>query len=431
MSKDMSNGADAFEHALKRSLDSYEVPFNSADWALLERELDKGAGMGRKASAGLLALLIGGGLALASTVFVMTNSNGSEGDSIAQAGPVTEASGNPEMTVQAATGDAVDLQEGVLPSGPAGDAVPDEQKEGRSPKRQMVSMKVVAVEPAPIKVAGNQNSSSIPTAPKQASTEIGIRPSMVEGCPGSEVLFTVQNAPDASEVKGVLWNFGDGSFSVDHTPSHVFTKAGRFEVTLSYSTNKGSLIQKPVTDVIVIHEVPQASYVPIKQDDPDKVPSVHFENKSLGGVSYLWDFGDGHTSTLRIPSHVYKTKGTYHTSLTVTNAIGCVDRTERNVKIEEDYNLHAAHAFSPNGDGLDDNFIPDALTTLGVRFHMRIHDPNNGQLLFETEDAKRPWNGRIGGRGEACASGDYLWVVEMKDGEKLGGTYTGTVSLVR
>lgn len=426
MTKDMGNGTDAFEHALKRSLDSYEVPYNSADWSLLERELDKGTGLGRKASTGLLALLLGGGLALATTVYVIYSADsGSQQQQAQQGSEANQATSSYPLVHLPREGGE---QPAATQEVPDEAAIPAFQLEQPSAP---VSGEQVATERRQSKSTLGQEVAAATATPKPASTEIGIRPSMVEGCPGSEVLFTVQNAPDASEVKGVLWNFGDGSFSVDPNPSHVFTKAGRFEVTLSYSTNKGSLIQKPVTDVIVIHEVPVASFVPIRQDDPDKVPSVHFENKSLGGVSYLWDFGDGHTSTLRIPSHVYKTKGNYQASLTVTNAIGCVDRAERTLKIEEDYNLNAAHAFSPNGDGLDDNFIPDALTSLGVRFHMRIHDPNTGQLLFETEDAKRPWNGRIGGRGEACASGDYLWVVEMKDGEKLGGTYNGTVSLVR
>ncbi|MCB9184973.1 MAG: PKD domain-containing protein [Flavobacteriales bacterium] len=425
----MGNGTDAFEHALKRSLDSYEVPFNSADWALLERELDKGAGMGRRASTGLLALLFGGGLALATTVYLMASHQDEGSQALAHQEQVSDAGVNSPPTELAAKPAVPEMAAVEAPEPGRMAAHEEDAHNAASPAGKATTAKNTSNGHAAATIPLEAAQAAAPS--KTASTEIGIRPSMVEGCPGSEVLFTVQNAPDASEVKGVLWNFGDGSFSVDQTPSHVFTKAGRFEVTLSYSTSRGSLIQKPVTDVIVIHEVPEASFVPIKQDDPEKVPSVHFENKSLGGVSYLWDFGDGHTSTLRIPSHVYKTKGNYPVSLTVTNAIGCVDRTERNVKIEEDYNLHAPHAFSPNGDGLDDSFIPDALTTLGVRFHMRVHDPVTGQLLFETSDPKRPWNGRVGGKGEPCASGDYLWMVEMKDGEKLGGTYTGTVSLVR
>ena len=101
------------------------------------------------------------------------------------------------------------------------------------------------------------------------------------------------------------------------------------------------------------------------------------------------------------------------------------------VRIKEDYNLLAAPAFSPNGDGVEENFIPEALKTLNRRFRMTVVDPATGALLFETNDAKRPWNGRVNGTGAPCATGDYVWMVEMKDGEALGGTYNGTVSLLR
>jgi gliding motility-associated-like protein len=132
-----------------------------------------------------------------------------------------------------------------------------------------------------------------------------------------------------------------------------------------------------------------------------------------------------------VPNHVYKTKGTYTATLVVTNAAGCTDRTERTIRIDEDYNLLAARSFSPNSDGVEDNFMPDALKDLHVRFRMTVVDPITGQIIFETTDANRPWNGRVAGKGDACPAGDYVWMVEMKDGEKLGGSYTGTVSLLR
>ncbi|MBK9176077.1 MAG: PKD domain-containing protein [Flavobacteriales bacterium] len=415
----MKNGPDAFERTLRESLDAYEVPYNSADWSQLERELNKGTGLTRSSSAGLLALLLGGTLALATTAYLMINSPEPTGNGRAvavmstqpeQAQPRYEQQAQPQTHVVPDQLDAASTK-----------AAPTERATNDAGK-PLIPARANASE-APVEP---------PKSSKPATSEIGIRPSMLEGCPGSQIVFTVDNAPDANEVKGVLWNFGDGSFSVDPTPTHTFTKSGRFEVTLSYSTNKGSLIQKPVTDVIVIHEVPKASFVHLWMGgDEDKVPYMHFEPKSAGAVSYLWDFGDGSTSSLRIPSHVYKAKGTYPVSLVVTNAIGCTDRTERTVTIDEDYNLMAAPAFSPNGDGVDDDFIPDALPKLGLRFQMRVHHPVTGQLLYETNDPKRPWNGRIGGRGEPCPSGNYLWMVEMKDGDKVGGSYTGTVSLVR
>lgn len=47
-----------------------------------------------------------------------------------------------------------------------------------------------------------------------------------------------------------------------------------------------------------------------------------FTNTSTNGTSYLWDFGDGATSTEENPSHVYQSAGTYSVSLTVTNDCG-------------------------------------------------------------------------------------------------------------
>ena len=87
--------------------------------------------------------------------------------------------------------------------------------------------------------------------------------------------------------------------------------------------------------------------------------------------------------------------------------------------------------FSPDGNGVDDLFIPEALKSLGVKFHMSVFDARSGQLVYETSDPQRPWNGRIANKGEECSTGDYMWMVEMRDGEKLGGTYNGTVSLLR
>lgn len=415
------NGLNAFERTVKDSLEPYEVPYNSADWAQLERKMDQGKLTHRVSRSGLYALLLGGSIAAASSFHVLVS-------------PVNS-------TVELAGPARIDATLPV-PSGPVAETRPSlvtqiahEHSEAKSSTPEVTVTSPSTVDPN-IRPKASKPAVGVPA--KAEPTNDGgrkvadgpvVRPSITEGCPGTLIEFAAQNLPE----KGIyLWNFGDGSFSNNPTPSHAFSKSGSFEVMLSHSSPGGGTIQnKPATDRIVIHEAPEASFNLLKQEYDNTVPSVHFENRSLGGSSYVWDFGDGATSTIAHPDHVYKKEGMYQVSLTVTNANGCVDRTERTVRIDSDYDLLAPKTFSPNADGVDDVFMPEALKTLGVKFHMSIFDSKSGKLVYETSDAQRPWNGKVFNRGEACVSGDYVWMVEMRDGEKLGGTYNGAIDLVR
>ncbi len=414
-------GLNAFERTVKDSLEPYEVPYNSADWAQLERMMDQGKLTHRVSRSGLYALLLGGSIAAASSFYVL----------IAPVNATEELAGltNVDVTIPA-------------PAAPSADPTPSRvaevpQESGiQQPSTQTASVSTPSsngANNAP-KASGTAVVARVETEPsKEAGRKVAdgpvVLPSVTEGCPGTLIEFAAQNVPE----KGIyLWNFGDGSFSNKPTPNHAFSKSGSFEVMLSHSSpGGGNIHNKPAADRIVIHEAPEASFNLLKQEYDNTVPSVHFENRSLGGSSYVWEFGDGASSTIAHPDHVYKKEGMYQVSLTVTNANGCVDRAERTVRIDADYALLAPKTFSPNADGVDDVFMPEALKTLGVKFHLSIFDSKSGELVYETSDAQRPWNGRISNRGEACVSGDYVWMVEMRDGEKLGGTYNGAVDLVR
>ena len=411
----MMNAHDAFERSLKKALEPYEVPYNSADWSQLEARMDKAQPAAWRSSLGLYALLLGGTVALGTTIFLLTTTMNTDGGT-AQIGSDTAV--QPAATADLASTPIRNVEADVM-----------------EPTSVLSQATETLVSSAPEAPAGGKRTphppaeTSTPVIAETLNKEVSIRPSISEGCPGTAITFAVNNMPD----EGIyLWNFGDGSFSNQSRPSHVFSKAGTFDVMLSHSSIGGGTIQnKPASDRIVIHEIPEASFKFLKQEYDNTVPSVHFENRSQGAVSYHWDFADGQTSDIAHPDHIFKKAGDHTVVLTVTNAQGCTDRSERTIHIDADYNLLATKTFSPNGDGVDDVFIPEALRTLGVRFKLSIHDPRTGQLVYETADVQRPWNGRIANKGEWCNSGDYVWMVEMKDGEKLGGTYNGTIALLR
>lgn len=407
-------GQDAFERSLREALDTYEVPYNSADWAQLEQRLDNTRPPLLRPTAALYALLLGGALATFTTARMLLSDPALQPpEGHAGLALVHEEAPERERTGPSASTDST------------GDAT-------ATPPATENQVKKAERKPIPAGTPKADGATSTPPSPTVAAPErreAVIRPSLTEGCPGSEIAF----ATEQLDKNGMhLWNFGDGSFSNKPEPVHQFGNPGTYRVMLSHSAPGGGTIQnKPVSDMIVIHEAPEAAFDPFHRTYENTVPTVHFENRSQGGKSYLWDFGDGNTSTAAHPDHVFKKKGTYTVELKVTNGKGCVDRTSTQVTIEKDYDLLAPKAFSPNGDGVDDLFIPEALKTLGAGFHLSVFDPATGALVYETNDPTRPWNGRLNNKGDTCAPGDYTWMVDMKDGAKLGGSYSGTVNLLR
>lgn len=409
------NDLDAFEQRLRDTLQNYEVPYNSSDWAQMERALSSGVrgwGHGRAWMAGLL---LAGGLLIGSTAYFLGRDTvkAEEAGGQAASGAVAE----PETTPSAMLVEAV----------PARTEQPANAPEvGTTAPRvaDNAAKAAPAVHPAPVRQTGT----TPPTGPvgneKAASV---FKASVKEACPGSPVEFTVENMPEDGIY---LWNFGDGSFSNKANPEHVFTKPGRYQVMLSMSaTGVGSIRNKPTSDVIVIHEVPHAAFNIMKMDYPGLVPSVHFENRSLGAASYHWDLGDGTVSTEASPDHVYRKKGTYQVVQTVTNEIGCTDRKVQELRIERDFDLGAAKSFSPNDDGKEDSFMPTALRDLRSKFQLAVYD-QGGTMVYSTSDASRPWYGKLRNQGPVLPAGDYVWVADVETGRR-SETFTGTVKLVR
>ncbi len=127
------------------------------------------------------------------------------------------------------------------------------------------------------------------------------------------------------------WTFGDGGTSTAQSPSHVYTAAGTYSVSLTATNSLGSntltrtnyiTVAAPQPPVANFSGSPTSGIVPL---------TVNFSDTSSGQpTSWVWTFGDGGTSTAQNPSHVYTTAGTYSVTLTATNTIGSNSVTKTN-----------------------------------------------------------------------------------------------------
>ncbi len=121
-----------------------------------------------------------------------------------------------------------------------------------------------------------------------------------------------------------LWDFGDGNTSNQQNPVHIYTDPGVFYVTLITWDSAGNT--DTIEQAAPFYLTGASANFTISQTNNCQGSSLQTQNLSVNGVSYLWNFGDGTTSTQFEPSHSYAVNGiNYIISLTVTDTLGCSD----------------------------------------------------------------------------------------------------------
>ncbi|MCS3800028.1 PKD domain-containing protein [Niastella sp. OAS944] len=159
--------------------------------------------------------------------------------------------------------------------------------------------------------------------------------------PGTTIDFTATNATackpplnvtfkDASPVPNTKWewDFGDGTIGTGAPVNHSYNAAGIFDVTATFTDAAGCIgkVTKPAVvkieaPTVKINTVRAGGCVPYTYQPTATATSID------GITGWLWDFGDGTTSTLENPTHVYNNTGKYNIKLTVTTTGGCTATT--------------------------------------------------------------------------------------------------------
>ena len=127
-----------------------------------------------------------------------------------------------------------------------------------------------------------------------------------------------------AEITEWHWNFGDGSTSIERNPTHSFTNPGTYTVSLRVVDSSGNEHTQSKESFITVGtpELLNAEFSAMNRLGSVKTV-VNFLDQSSGDVTeWLWDFGDGTTSDLQNPTHVYSSIGTYDVTLTVSGPQG-------------------------------------------------------------------------------------------------------------
>lgn len=201
--------------------------------------------------------------------------------------------------------------------------------------------------------SGNVSSKSLQiTVYKKPSASFSV--DVTKACVPFTTVFKSTSVANDGEIRNRFWDFGDGytkSVNSDDTISHTYFIAQninpRLVVTNSYGCQNS--IQK--TNIIQAYDALNSNFTADKLIVCKLADTVHFSvsNPNNSAISYLWDFGDGVTSTQQNPAHRFAVKGIYDVKLAVgINAgLGCKSNTEKAAFINVN-NFHTDFAASAN-----------------------------------------------------------------------------------
>ena len=223
------------------------------------------------------------------------------------------------------------------------------------------------------------------------------------GCEPLPITFnnTSENADS------VVWNFGDGTRPVTtqaRTISHTYSGPGEYTATLTLYGDCGA--STTTSKNIVVHPKPTASF----QQNLDTIYEGQLLRvfcESSPSDKYIWNFGDGTIEDgLATAEHEYKFDGTFDISLTVMTGNSCLDTAVvRNaVTVVTTPIVVFPTAFTPNGDGINDIFVP----IHGVIPEYEIIILNrNGVVVYRSNNIDEGWDGTR--NGKPCLPGMYVY----------------------
>lgn len=147
------------------------------------------------------------------------------------------------------------------------------------------------------------------------------------GCTPLQIKFTDASLPGSGSIVSWQWDFGDGTLSTLQNPAHTYTKAGSFNVTLRVVNSNGCSQVLTKTSFVKTQDGVKADFSFSSQTGCHTPATINFTNLSsgTGTLNYLWNFGDGNSSTQQNPSNTYTTLGTYSVRLIATSTYGCAD----------------------------------------------------------------------------------------------------------
>tara|TARA_R110002050_G_scaffold102774_1_gene211585 strand:- start:20286 stop:21557 length:1272 start_codon:yes stop_codon:yes gene_type:complete len=421
----MSNKLNPFEEQLKKAAESHQVPYDSTQWDKLEAKLD-----GQSPIFGSFAKWsIAAAVALISVaIYYSTDGEGAKSEVIPDTNTeilakesnnaigfekTTQQNESKDKEIEATVNTAPKVVEEITTqeANEVDNAIED-SKSDKNPDN--VNRALVA----------KTDNKSVKSVTKSKVDPAGFVAPEVN-CSTDRICAGVEFSAHLSNhiPTEVIWEINQEESKNGDELIHVFLQSGLYEIRAYFPEFK----VYSETKELIVNPKPDASFTTKDVIENGMIPVVKFMPNSTGEKSYSWSYGDGTIGKSELGTHTYLKKREYPVSLQVVNKYGCTWDSHNRVIIDQDFDLLAPNAFSPNGDGENDTWIPIALTKNYFAFELKVFD-RTGNLVFETSNDEVQFEGKV--NGTLAPSGDaFVWKAFTVDPNGLSQVYSGVVML--
>lgn len=235
----------------------------------------------------------------------------------------------------------------------------------------------------------------------------------------------------SSNADSYTWLFGNGQESLDPNPVISFNDGGNYDVRLVAGLDGVCFDTLDLMQAVRLNVPPTAAFS-WSAPSEDFKGLIEFRNESLNAAEFVWNFGDGGSSTQHNPIHDFMTNDRWSTTLLAIAANGCTDEITELVDPPLIFAIHFPNAFSPEtGDGEVRIFKPKGI---GIQsWTLEIFTPWSELVYTSTAlDGDQPaveWDGMY--KGKILPQGAYAYKADVTFINGVSKIYTGSVTILR
>jgi large repetitive protein len=286
-----------------------------------------------------------------------------------------------------------------------------------------------------IKVGASGNYTVTTTSPcpgpnMTASISVQVRPFPVPQISASTTTACIPDRINFSASSSGIgpfiynWNFGNGATSNSAAPTYQYTQPGSYTVSLTLTDVIGCTGSSTLPEPINMLPRANLSYNISPKSTTLSASQVTFTGLTDNAVSHSWTIESAGSFDTSVVVHQFDLPGNYLVMYEVLTEEGCEAKRFDTVYVYEDFMLYIPSAFSPNGDGLNDEFIPICAGFDDEEFSFQVFN-RWGELLFSTKYQEKGWD------GSNAYPGVYTWLLTGRSKKDLEQkVYKGSVKLM-